>query len=588
MQGTYEVRSVLKNRNLLFRLMAYLTPYKWKVITAVILLFILSVLQLAGPYLVKLAIDGPIASGDGDGLMVLCLIYAATVVGSFILMFAQIYLMNWTGQYVMYDLRMKLFRHIQQLTLRYFDTTPVGWLMTRLTSDIQTLNDLLSSGIVQIIGDLLTLLGILAVLLTLNMPLASVTMISLMILVTVTFFFRPRFRDSFRKVRLKVAKLNAFLQESITGMHVIQLFNNHRKNFQSFMTVNRETRDAHLATVFYFALFIPFVELANALSIVFILGMGGFLLPRDAITIGTLVAFLQYAQRFFRPLRDLSQKYNILQSAVASSERVFKVLDTDSIIPDPETSVKLMEVNGTIEFENVTFAYETGQPVLKNVSFRIEPSERIAVVGATGAGKSTVINLMCRFYEPQEGVIRLDGIPIDRFAKNDLRNYIGLVQQDPFLFSGTLEDNIRLGRKNLSSTTIGELFSKIGLDPFLSKLPAGLKEHVGERGNRFSAGERQLISFVRALSFDPPILILDEATSNVDTDTENLIQEATDRISRNRTAIIIAHRLSTIRHADRILVFHKGQLRETGSHQQLLERKGIYFKLNQIFFTVSS
>ncbi len=572
-------------RSILRRILQYLVPYKWKVTISLVFLIAFSGLQLAAPYLIKIAIDGPIASKDVNGLMEISLIYLAVIFGSVICLFGQIYMMTWTGQHIMFDIRNRLFKHIQTLNLKFFDKTPVGTLMTRLTSDIETLNELLSSGIVQIIGDLLTLIGILVILFVLNAQLAAITLIGLVFLVVITLIFRTKFRTSFRLVRTKVAVLNGFLQEAISGIHVVQLFNNHRRQFTKFDQANRDTLDAHLLTVFYFSIFVPFVELANSLVIVMILVYGGLLVPKGIVTIGTLVAFFQYAHRFFRPLRDLSQRFNILQSAMAASEKIFTVLDTHDVIPESQHPETIETVAGKIEFDHLWFAYNDEDWILKDVSFTVNPGETVAIVGATGAGKSTIINLICRFYDPQKGAVRLDGIDIRNLSKSDLRRHIALVHQDAFIFSGSIADNISLDREGFTRNRIEKAIEDSNLEPFIKRMPQGLDQDVGERGARISAGERQLLAFARAVSFNPEILILDEATSNVDTETEVLIQDAITGITENRTSIIIAHRLSTIRSADRILVFHHGKLREEGTHDELVQNGGIYSRLYEVYYS---
>ncbi|HPQ40793.1 MAG TPA: ABC transporter ATP-binding protein [bacterium] len=575
------------DRGIVLRVFSFLKPY-WKQVTAaVICLLIFSGLQLAGPYLIKLAIDGPIAQKDLHGLTAITLIYIATIAGSFVVMFAQIYIMTWTGQRIMNDIRISLFNHIQSLSLKFFDKYPVGWIITRLTSDIETLNELLSSGIVQFIGDIVTLMGILVIMFSLNARLAVFVLLSMTLFTANVLVFRRYFRESFRNVRAKVARLTAFLAETIRGMHVVQLFNNHRLSQRQFDHANRETRDAHLKTVFYFALFVPTVELTSAATIVLILSFGGFMVGSEAITIGVLVAFFQYTHRFFRPIRDLSQKFNILQSAIASSERIFLVMDSRQKIPEIESDVRHFRDGpaGRLDFENVWFAYSGENWVLKDVSFTIQAGESVAVVGATGAGKTTITNLLCRFYDPQRGSIRLDGVDIREMPLKQLRRHIGLIHQDAVIFSGTLADNIRVGRADFTDETIEKIAVNIGLGPFLDVLPERLDTPMGEGGGRLSAGQKQLVSFLRSISFDPAIMILDEATSNVDTFTELAIQQATEKIIRHRTSIIVAHRLSTIRNVDRILVFHKGRVVESGTHSELMENEqGIYPRLYQLYY----
>ncbi|MCD4655210.1 ABC transporter ATP-binding protein/permease, partial [bacterium] len=458
-------------------------------------------------------------------------------------------------------------------------------IITRLTSDIEALNELLSSGVVSFIGDIMTLLGILVIMFTLNVKLAVCVVLSMVLFAINVVVFRKYFRESFREVRTKIAKLTSFLAETIRGMHIVQLFNNQHLTQERFDKANLETRNAHIKTVLYFALFVPTVELTSAITIILILSIGGFLVPTETITIGVLVAFLQYARRFFRPIRDISQKFNILQSAMASSERIFSVMDSQSRIPEPEHVEIPVVVKGELEFDGVWFAYQDKQWILKDISFKIQAGESIAVVGATGAGKTTLSNLICRFYDPQKGCIRLDGIDIRQIPLHILREYIGLIHQDAVIFSGTLAENIRVGRDNISDNYLQTLVESAGLKCFINQLTHGLQTNVGEAGNRLSAGQRQLVSLLRSISFQPKIMILDEATSSVDTFTESILQSATESITRNRTSIIIAHRLSTIRHVDRIFVFHKGRLTERGTHFELMKNaNGIYPRLYQLYY----
>jgi len=576
------------DRKIIRRIFGFLKPYWKQVSAALVCLLIFSALQLAGPYIIKIAIDGPIADKNLHDLGMLSLIYISTVIGSFITMFIQIYLMTWTGQRIMNDIRISLFEHIQTLNLKFFDKHPVGWIITRLTTDIESMNQLLSSGVVQFIGDIVTLLGILAIMLSLNVKLALCVVVSMLLFAVNVKVFRKYFRESFRAVRVAIAGLTSFLAETIRGIHIVQLFNNQHLTEKQFDKVNQETRDAHIKTILVFALFVPTVDLTTALTIVFILSTGGFLVP-DTITLGVLVAFLQYARRFFRPIRDISQKFNILQSAIAASERIFMVLDSESKIPESENSIVPQPVKGELEFKNVWFAYEDEQWILEDISFTIHPGENIAVVGATGAGKTTLTSLICRFYDPQKGSILLDGVDIRNIPVHILREFIGLIHQDAVLFSGTLADNIRVGRDDMNDEYLHSMAEKTGLTPFINQLPKGFQTTVGEAGGRLSAGQRQLVSFMRSISFHPIFMILDEATSSVDTFTESIIQSATENITRNRTSLIIAHRLSTIRHVDRIFVFHKGKLMEKGTHQELMKNPdGIYPRLYQLYYASQS
>lgn len=579
------------DRTLILRVLRYLQPYWKQVGTALVCLLVFSGLELAGPYIIKLAIDGPIAENNLSGLGFLTLIYAVRLLGCFLVMFLQIYLMTWTGQRIMNDLRVSLFNHIQRLNLKYFDSHPVGWIITRLTSDIETLNELLSSGVIQFIGDIVTLMGIMLVMLNLNVKLALAVLLTMSLFGVNVLVFRKYFRESFSNVRAKIARLTAFLSEMIRGMHIVQLFNNHHLTQAQFDGVNQNTRNAHLKTVFYFALFVPTVDLISAVTIVLILSMGGSMVPQGTITIGVLVAFFQYARRFFRPIRDLSQKFNILQSAMASSERIFSVMDSRSMIPECSEMDRydLSSFTGEIQFDRVWFAYEDEKWILKDVSFTIRPGESIAIVGATGAGKTTITSLICRFYDPQRGSIRLNGIDIKELPLKLLRSVIGLIHQDAVLFSGTVGENVRVGRTTVTDDHLVEISERSGLKPFIDRLPEGFSTVVGEGGGRLSAGQRQLVSFLRSISFNPLIMILDEATSNVDSFTEGVIQTATEQMIRNRTSIVIAHRLSTIQNVDRIFVFHKGKLVEQGTHSELMQLpEGIYPRLYQLYYALKT
>jgi ATP-binding cassette subfamily B protein len=567
---------------LMKRLLSYLNPYKIYVALAVFILFVISLLQLAGPILTKIGIDKYIAAGDFKGLNLIGVLFLAILIFGFILQFLQMYLINWIGQKVMYDMRGQIFAHIQGLSLSFFDRNPVGRLVTRVTTDVESLHQMLSSGVVAIFGDIFTLIGIVIALLILNWKLALVTFSVLPLLFYATFLFKKRIRETYRMIRVRIARINAFLQENISGMAVVQIFNRERRNFQKFDTLNQDHLQAYLKTIFYYAIFFPSVQLISALAIALIVWYGGGRILEGTLTFGALVAFIQYAERFFRPIMDLSEKYNIMQSAMASSERIFRLLDQKSEIVSPAHPKTLEVVRGEIEFKNVWFAYKDEEYVLKNISFHIAPGEKVAIVGATGAGKTSLINLLLRFYEVNQGEILLDGVNIKEMEPHYLRRHFSIVLQDVFLFDGTVAYNIRLGNKDISDEQLLRAARDVNAHLFIQKLTRQYDEEVQERGRILSVGQRQLLAFARALAFDPAVLILDEATSSVDTETELLIQEALRRLMQNRTSLVIAHRLSTIQNSDRIMVLHKGEIREMGTHQELLANEGIYYKLYQL------
>ena len=582
-----EILGKAYDARLMRRLLGYVRPYIGLVALSVVLLLLSSSASLTGPYLVRIGIDRYITPGQLRGLGALTAIYLAILAAGFIFRYLQSYLMQLVGQRAMYDLRLALFAHLQRLSVRFYTHTPVGRLITRITNDIDALNEMITQGVVGIFGDLIMLVGILGVMLWMEWRLALITFTVMPLILYVTALFRVRSREIYRAVRTRLARINAYLNENITGMPIVQLFNRERRNFEQFDALNRELLGWHLRGLRAFAMFHPSVGVISALAIAFILVFGGGVF-RASVTIGLLVAFIQYAQRFFEPIEELAEKYNILQAAMASSERLFRLLDELVEVEDPVESVPLERVRGEIEFRNVWFAYEDtddGTPdwVLKDVSFRIRPGESVAFVGHTGAGKSSIINLICRFHDPQRGQVLVDGVDVRRYAQRDLRRHIGLVLQDVFLFSGTIESNIRLGNAEISDEEVRRAAEFVNAHRFIDRLARGYRTEVKERGATLSVGQKQLIAFARAIAHNPEILlVLDEATSSVDVETEILIQDALRKVLRDRTSIIIAHRLSTIQHVNRIIVLHKGHIVEEGRHQELLTRGGIYTKLYQL------
>lgn len=567
---------------LMRRLLGYLGPYRRSAFAAIACLVLGSACSIVQPYLTKLAIDRAIQSGDVGGLTGIAALYALSIVLVFALSFGQTMLVNLMGQKVMRDLRLEIFRHLQQLEAAFFDRNPVGRLMTRVTTDVDALNELFTSGVLSVFDDIFTLAGILVFLFLLDYRLALGILCILPLLVAVTLLFKIKVRDSYRRVRTAIARINTFLQENITGAAVVQIFGQERKQYRRFTAVNRDHLDANLQSIFYYALFLPLLEVVSALAVGLIVWYGGLQVLSGALTLGTLVAFIQYADRFFRPISDLSEKYTILQSAMASSERIFKLLDTPPAIVSPERPAARAVERGKIEFRGVSFAYHPGEPVLRDISFTVQPGERIAVVGATGAGKSTLIALLNRSYDAGGGAVLVDGVDVRAYDLAALRRSIGIVLQDVFLFSGSVMENIRLGNRSIGPGDAVRAAETVHADPFIRRLDGGYEARLGERGASLSVGQKQLLSFARALAYDPKILVLDEATSSIDTETELLIRDALARLLAGRTSIVIAHRLSTVQNADRILVLHHGRLCETGTHQELLHRRGIYWKLYQL------
>jgi ATP-binding cassette subfamily B protein len=575
---------------LMRRLLQYLKPYWWLVGLAILVLMLASATQIVGPWLTRLVIDEAIPQGDREYLGLLTLTFIGAVLISFVLQYAQGILTTWLGQSIMYDLRRQIFEKFQKLDLRFYDKNPVGRMMTRITNDVETLNELFSSGVVTVFGDLFTLAFIVAAMLTMNWRLALVSFSVLPLVFLAAFLFRARIRAAYRDIRLRLARLNAFLHERITGVRVVQLFGREEADAERHEELNADYLDAHLRSITYYALFFPVIEVFTATALALILWYGGLRSMDGLVTVGVLTAFLQYSRRFFRPIQDLSEKYNLLQGAMASSERVFQLLDTEIEAMDPDEPLSLGEqTRGDIEFRNVWFAYgerQDGEPdwVLKDVSFKINAGEKVAIVGHTGAGKTTVINLLMRFYDVTRGEVLVDGVPVHRLRLQDLRSRIGLVLQDVFLFSQDVGYNIRLGSGTLGDDDVRDAAERVGAAPFIERLPDAYDQALGERGSSLSVGERQLVSFARVLAFDPEILILDEATSSVDSEVEARIEAATDELLKDRTSLVIAHRLSTVQHADRIILLHHGRLREEGTHAELLEHGGLYARLHELQF----
>jgi ATP-binding cassette, subfamily B, multidrug efflux pump len=568
---------------LMRRLLQYLRPYWRQVVFALVAIVAGGCASLAQPYIIKVAIDRYIAAGALAGLDRLAVIFFIVLIVGFAAEYVQTWTMQLTGQRIMFDLRMAVYGHLQRLDLRYYDRNPVGRLMTRVTSDVDVLNDLFTSGVVTAFGDVFMLVGIMAMMLWMNWQLALVAFAVLPLIALVTQWFRRNVRESYRVVRGWIARINAFLQENITGMATVQLFRREALNFARFDEIDKKHRDANIDSIFYYAVFYPAIEAISALASALIIWYGGGSVLQNALTLGALVAFLQYSQRFFRPISDMSEKFNVLQSAMASSERIFKLLDEPVEIGPPATPVRRPEgARGHIRFENVWFAYSEENWVLQDVSFEVWPGERVGIVGATGSGKSTLINLLQRFYEVQRGRITIDGVDIRKLDLAEVRGLASLVLQDVHLFSGTIADNIRLGNAAIDDERMRQAARAVHAEPFIERLPDGYASAVAERGSTLSVGQKQLLSFARALAFDPRVLILDEATSSVDTETELLIRDALHVLMAGRTTIAIAHRLSTIQDMDKILVLHKGRVRESGTHQELLAQRGIYFKLFEL------
>ncbi|MGC2181967.1 MAG: ABC transporter ATP-binding protein [Terriglobales bacterium] len=656
-----EVLGKAYDSRLMKRLLQYLRPYKWPVGISLVSILIKAAADVLGPYLVAIEIDrylvpvprstpfdSFLSTNPYVGIAQIAAMYVGLIALGFLLDYLQTYFMQWAGQMVMFDLRKQIFRHLQHMHIGFYDKNPVGRLVTRVTSDVDALNEMFTSGVVSIFEDVFVLAGITAIMLGMNWKLALITLAVLPLIAYATKIFRDKVRDSYRRIRTAIARINAYMQEHVSGMVVLQLFNREQRSFDKFSEVNAVHMEAFKDAIMAHAVYYPVVEILSSTAIACVIWFGGndiirkltvssvavdfssqqllsFHMVRTVVSIGILTAFIQYAQRFFRPIQDFSEKYNILQSAMAASERVFKLLDTPDEITSPAVT-KTPTGPGRIDFDHVWFAYRNvagskgagespaaTQPslpagnghvgtglrpvqaepgsamvstepdwILRDVSFTIEPGETVAIVGHTGAGKTTIISLLMRFYDVQKGAIKIDGVDVKEMNLAELRRRYGVVLQDPFLFTGTVEGNIRLGTKDITDEDVEKAAEDVNLADFIRALPQGFKEEVRERGSTLSTGQKQLISFARALAHDPKILILDEATSSVDTETEMRVRDALSRMVEGRTSVVIAHRLSTIQRADKIIVMHKGQVREVGTHQQLLAQHGIYYKLYQL------
>ncbi|HEX6768461.1 MAG TPA: ABC transporter ATP-binding protein [Candidatus Binatia bacterium] len=577
-----EILGKAYDARLMARILRYLRPY-WKLLAvAFVFLLLQTGTQLLGPYITKIAIDRYVATRDLHGLDWMALAYLGVVLCGFLVLFVQTYTTEYIGQRAMHDLRLEIFTHLQKQDLAYFDRNAVGRLMTRTINDVETLNELFSTGVVGLMGDVSIVFGIAAVMLWLNWQLALVCLVAFPVIIYLSRFYRRRAREVYRQSRLILGRLNAGLQENLAGVATVQAFGQEERMYRRFQEVNRNYRDVLLQSIRNNAVFFPIIELFSAISVGLLLWYGGVQMAGDAVEAGVLVAFLQYIQRMYQPIRDLAEKYNIMQAAMASSERIFLLLDQPETIKNPVQPKRVEKFAGAVEFKNVQLSYQPGDPVLKNISFKVRSGEKIALVGATGGGKTSIISALCRFYEVDSGAILVDGIDVRDWNKQELRRHLGLVLQDVFLFSGDIATNITLGDPRISAQQMIDAATRAQILPFIDKLPHGFQEEVQERGSTLSQGQRQLLSFARALAFDPKILILDEATSSVDTQTEALIQQALNELLKNRTALIVAHRLSTIKHADRILVIHKGEIWEEGNHDKLLARGGLYARLYEL------
>jgi ATP-binding cassette subfamily B multidrug efflux pump len=567
------------------RLLRYLKPYVKLLIPALVLTLLLNLLGILQPKFTQYAIDWFIIPKKLDGLGLFVFVYVAVQFLRFVISYFQSVLLNSVGQYVMFDLRREIYDKLQHQEVSYYDRNPVGRIMTRLTADVDALNELFTSGVTDLLGDLVMIAAIIAVMIYMDWRLTLVSLLTVPMLVAATTWFRKGARRGYDLVRIKIARIYSFLQEHFSGAQSVQLFNAEAKSLRHFADINDEHRKANIDTIFYYAVFFPLVDLIGAVGIALIIWYGGYRVMQHVLTLGGLVAFIQYSGFLFQPIRDISDKYNVLQGAVVASHRIFKALDLPILITTPDQPLKTGRAEGRIEFENVWFAYHDEDWVLKDVSFTVQPGQSVALVGHTGSGKTTITNLLMRFYDVQKGRILLDGVDVRDWDLQSLRENFAVVLQDIFLFTGTVESNIRLGRADISDERVQWAATEVRADNFIQRLPQGYQAEVRERGAGLSVGQKQLISFARALAFDPALLILDEATSSIDTETEQLIQEAIARVMRNRTSVIVAHRLSTIQRADTIIVLHHGEIREQGTHQDLLTLQGLYWRLYKLQYS---
>ncbi|HEY6231865.1 MAG TPA: ABC transporter ATP-binding protein [Pyrinomonadaceae bacterium] len=569
------------------RLLRYLRPYLRLLLPALLLTISLNLLGILPPKFTEYAIDWYILPRKSSGLELLVGLYVGVQLLRLAFSYFQALLLNTVGQYVMFDMRRELYDKLQHQEVAYYDRNPVGRIMTRLTNDVDSLNELFTAGITDLLGDVVMIFSIIGVMLWMDVRLTFVTLLTVPLLWAATTWFRKGARKGYDMVRTRIARINAFLQEHFAGAQTVQIFNAEKKSITKFREINADYRKANIDTIFYYAVFFPLVDFIGAVGIALIIWYGGYRVmqntpERTVLTLGALVAFIQYSSFLFQPIRDISDKYNVLQAAVVASHRIFKTLDLPVAITSPEHPLKTERALGRLEFENVWFAYKDEDWILKDVSFTVEPGQSVALVGHTGSGKSTITNLLMRFYDVQRGRILLDGVDLRDWDLKALRENFAVVLQEIFLFSGTIAGNIRLGRTDISEERVKWAAQEVSADPFINRLQGGYEAEVRERGAGLSVGQKQLISFARALAFDPAILILDEATSSIDTETEQLIQQAIERVMRNRTSIVVAHRLSTIQRAEQIIVLHHGEIRERGTHQELLAHHGLYWKLYKL------